>query len=254
MTTTDNKTMPQPRMVLTRTSHPGNIGASARAMKNMGLNRLSLVDPLQFPSAEATARASGADDLLAAVEQFASLGQAVADCVLVIGASARVRSLPVPLLNPRQCAEMISQQQNSHQVALVFGNERTGLNNTELDLCHYLVQIPTNPDYSSLNLAAAVQVLSYELRMATTDIGSVSASAQMAENQLASTAEVERFYEHLEATLIEIDFLNPAQPKQLMRRLRRLFGRSRLDQNEVNILRGILTAAVKAMASNQRQS
>ncbi|MEE9492333.1 MAG: RNA methyltransferase [Gammaproteobacteria bacterium] len=246
--------MPQPRMVLTRTSHPGNIGASARAMKNMGLNRLSLVDPLQFPSAEATARASGADDLLAAVEQFASLGQAVADCVLVIGASARVRSLPVPLLNPRQCAEMISQQQNSHQVALVFGNERTGLNNTELDLCHYLVQIPTNPDYSSLNLAAAVQVLSYELRMATTDIGSVSASAQMAENQLASTAEVERFYEHLEATLIEIDFLNPAQPKQLMRRLRRLFGRSRLDQNEVNILRGILTAAVKAMASNQRQS
>ena len=208
---------------------------------------------LQFPSAEATARASGADDLLAAVEQFASLGQAVADCVLVIGASARVRSLPVPLLNPRQCAEMISQQQNSHQVALVFGNERTGLNNTELDLCHYLVQIPTNPDYSSLNLAAAVQVLSYELRMATTDIGSVSASAQMAENQLASTAEVERFYEHLEATLIEIDFLNPAQPKQLMRRLRRLFGRSRLDQNEVNILRGILTAAVKAMASNQRQ-
>ena len=238
MNSTDSIAMPQPRMVLTRTSHPGNIGASARAMKNMGLSRLCLVDPLDFPNADATARASGADDLLATAEQFASLRQAVADCVLVIGASARQRSLPVPMLDPRQCAELITQHSDASRTALIFGNERTGLNNTELDLCHYLVQIPTNPDYSSLNLAAAVQVLSYELRMAVVEPVSVSSSVQMLATELASTGDVERFYQHLEATLIEIDFLNPAQPKQLMRRLRRLFGRVQLSQNEVNFDQG----------------
>lgn len=232
---------PQPRIVLVNTSHPGNIGAAARAMKNMGLNQLCLVDPLHFPNAEATARASGADDLLAKAQCYPTLEQAIADSVLVIGASARRRSLPVPMLDPRVCAKMIADQASGQTVSLLFGRERTGLTNEELDCCHYLVQIPTDPAYPSLNLAAAVQVIAYELRMT----GEESVRGPVQQMEYASVREMERFYAHLEQTLIELEFLDPDNPRQLMRRLRRLFGRARPDQNEINILRGILTAANK---------
>ena len=229
-----------PRIILVNTSHPGNIGASARAMKNMGLERLGLVQPKIFPSAEATARASGADDLLARAQVFSSLDDALIDCTLVLGASARCRTLPVPMLDPRACGRLIAEQAELEGIALLFGHERTGLTNAEIDRCHHLVQIPANPDYPSLNIAAAVQVIAYELRMAFLERGTEPAVVESVD--YATDGQMEHFYEHLEKTLIALDFLNPAQPRQLMRRLRRLFGRARLDQNELNILRGILTA------------
>jgi TrmH family RNA methyltransferase len=208
-------------------------------MKNMGLSTLCLVEPKQYPSAEATARASGADDLLAGARRFATLDEAVADCVLVIGASARSRTLPVPMLDPSSCAELVHQQPDVERVAILFGRERSGLTNSELDCCHQLVQIPTNPDYPSLNIAAAVQVIAYELRIAA---GAVEKPDEP-EVDYASMVQMEQFYTHLEQTLIELEFLDPENPRQLMRRLRRLFNRARPDQNEINILRGILTAA-----------
>ncbi|HHJ17720.1 MAG TPA: RNA methyltransferase [Gammaproteobacteria bacterium] len=233
--------MKQPVIVLINTSHPGNIGAAARAMKNMGLGHLRLVDPQQYPSAEATARASGADDVLAAAQSFASLDEAVADCTLVIGASARSRSLPVPMLDPRGCAALVHSQPDPGRVAVLFGRERSGLTNDELDRCHHLVQIPTNPEYPSLNIAAAVQVIAYELRLAA----GIAEPAAAPETDYASAEQMEQFYTHLEQTLIALDFLDADNPRQLMRRLRRLFTRSRPDQNEINILRGILTATGK---------
>jgi TrmH family RNA methyltransferase len=236
--------MQQPTIVLVNTSHPGNIGAVARAMKNMGLERLRLVDPKQYPSAEATARASGADDLLARARRYDSLDEAVADATLVIGSSARSRSLPIPTLDPHTCAARVMAPADSGAAAIVFGRERTGLTNEELDRCQYLVQIPSNPAYPSLNIAAAVQIIAYELRLAA-GAGTLPAEPHRA---CATAAQLEQFYRHLEQTLVELDFLDPANPKQLMRRLRRLFGRARPDQNEVNILRGILSAAVKKRA------
>ena len=232
--------MKQPRIVLVNTSHPGNIGAAARAMKNMGLSELCLVDPQRYPCAEATARASGADDLLARAKCFGTLDAAIADAALVIGASARSRSLPVPMLDPRACAKLVYEQPEAQAVAILFGRERTGLTNEELDRCHYLVQIPSNPDYSSLNIAAAVQIIVYELRLLAGD----GVNADPAAIDYATAQQMEHFYQHLEETLVELAFLDPANPKQLMRRLRRLFGRTRPDQNEINILRGILTAAM----------
>jgi len=235
--------MLQPRFVLVNTSHPGNIGATARAMKNMGLSELCLVAPQQYPSAEATARASGADDLLASARCYDTLDKAIADATLVIGASARCRSLPLPVLDPHQCATLLHEQAGAAQSAILFGRERTGLTNDELDRCHYLVQIPSNPDYSSLNVAAAVQVIAYEIRMAAIARGGAPAPVQEAD--YASAGQMEQFYAHLERTLVEIEFLDPGNPRQLMRRVRRLFGRARPDQNEINILRGILTAVDK---------
>lgn len=233
------------RIVLVNTSHPGNIGSVARAMKTMGLSRLMLVEPKQYPSAEATARASGADDLLARAEVCADLDSALAGCHWVVGASARLRRIPVPPMVPRECAERARGETARGEVALVFGREQSGLTNEELDRCHALVHIPTDAAYGSLNLAMAVQVLAYELRMA--HIGEWSPPEEAGEQTpLAGTEEAERFYAHLEEALVDLDFLDPDNPRQLMRRLRRLFSRVRLDVNEVNILRGILTAAQKA--------
>jgi len=229
------------RIVLVNTSHPGNIGAAARAMKNMGLEELCLVAPQQFPSAEATARASGADDLLASAACVETLDEAVGDATLVVGASARNRTLPLPVLDPRECAELVIGQPDDGRTAILFGRERTGLTNEELDRCHYLVQIPTNPAYPSLNVAAAVQVLAYELRMAA----GLSLERPGQRHRFATAEEMERFYEHLQESLIAIDFLDADNPRQLMRRLRRLFGRAHPNANEVNILRGILTAIQK---------
>ncbi len=230
------------RVVLVETSHPGNIGAAARAMKNMGLSRLVLTRPALFPHAEATARASGADDLLYQAQVVDSLDAALAGCGLVVGSTARRRSLSAPELDPRACAEGLLDACQHGPVALVFGRERTGLTNEELDRCHFLVRIPTDPAYSSLNLAAAVQVLAYELRMAALNRDEVADPPAPGAPPPAPADELERFYEHLETVLMETGFLNPANPRQLMRRLRRLYNRARPDQNEINILRGILTA------------
>lgn len=228
-------------MVLVQTSHPGNIGAAARAMKTMGLSRLYLVDPLEYPSAEATARASGADDILAGAVVCESLGEAIADCVLVLGTSARKRTLRWPELSAREAAHEALAQVETGPVAIVFGRERTGLSNEELDRCHYLVHIPCNESYSSLNLAAAVQVLTYELRTALPE-GRAGPPREPGEEPAAAEA-VEGFYDHLQATLLELGFLDAQNPRHLMRRLRRLFNRIRLSHNEVQILRGILAAA-----------
>ena len=233
------------RVVLLNTSHPGNIGASARAMKTMGLKALWLVNPKHFPDAAATARASGADDLLASARICSQLEEALEGCRLVIGASARPRSLPCPVLTPRDCAQRVTEESNHGQVAILFGCEQSGLSNTEMDRCHYLVRIFTSSDYCSLNLAAAVQVIAYELfaLQVTRDREGVREAVG---HTPVDAGEMERFYIHLEQTLVDLGFLDPAKPRQLMRRLRRLFNRARPDGNEINILRGILTAAQQA--------
>lgn len=228
------------RIVLLSTSHPGNIGAAARAMKTMGLARLFLVEPGRYPDAEATARASGADDVLANAQVCENVDEALQGCRFIIGASARSRSIPVPLVSPAGCAEMLRAESAAGEVALLFGCERSGLSNAEIDRCNYLVQIPTSNDYSSLNLAAAVQIICYEIFVAHAE----QHTAEEAHEHVPVAAdEMERFYAHLEETLVALDFLDRSNPRMLMRRLRRLYNRARPDSNEVNILRGILTAA-----------
>ena len=231
------------RIVLVATSHAGNIGAAARAMKTMGLSRLVLVAPQSFPDPEATARAVGAENILQAAQVTASLDEAIRDCQLVIGTSARSRRIAWPTLSPDAAAARTLGEAATHEVAILFGRERTGLTNEELDRCHALVHIPTDPEFSSLNLAAAVQIVAYELRRAmpaTTDLPGPVTDALG--EPLASAAEVQRFYEHLERVMTETGFLDPENPKLLMRRLMRLYNRAQLTTNEVNILRGILTA------------
>ncbi len=236
--------LPKIRIVMVETSHPGNIGAAARAMKNMEMDRLFLIRPHKFPHEEATARASGADDVLAAATVCSSLQEAIAGCQLVFGASARsLRTIPWPQVDARGCAETVRGQPGDSEVALVFGREHSGLSNEELELCNYLVHIPTNPDYSSLNVAAAIQVLCYELYMAR--IGSWQAVVSNKNDELASADEVEGLFSHLEQTMVATGFLDPENPRQLMRRLRRLFNRAQLEKSEVNILRGILTSVMK---------
>ena len=228
------------RIVLVNTSHPGNIGAVARAMKNMCLAQLYLVEPHDFPSAAATARASGADDVLAQAVVCESLEQALEGCHFVAGASARSRSIPWPVVTPRECAPQLLNESRDGDVALVFGREHSGLTNEELERCHSLVHIPTNPDYSSLNIAAAVQVLAYEIMLAEPDN---NAGIEEEVRELATADEMESFFQHLEKTLMDLAFLDSNHPRKLMRRLRRLFNRARVDQTEMNILRGVLSAA-----------
>ena len=227
------------RIVLVGTTHPGNIGAVARAMKNMGLTDLYLVNPKVFPHEDATARASGASDILERTRVVDSLDKALVDCVDVAGASARSRTINWPSMGPRDCAERMIRENANGDVACVFGPEKTGLHNDDLDLCHTLLTIPTDPGFSSLNLAMAVQVFTYEVRVASMlDEGPVFD----VEAPPATSDEMEHFYEHLETVLRDIQFLDPDNPRHLMRRMRRLFIRARPDKNEVNILRGILTA------------
>ena len=241
------------RIVLVGTSHPGNIGASARAMKNMCLDQLYLVSPGEFPCAEATARASGADNILAKATVCDSLGEALKGCRLVVGASARLRSLDWPQMEPRECAASVVEVAQQAPVAVVFGREQSGLSNQELEQCQYLVHIPTNSEYSSLNLAAAVQVLAYEIHQAGLLVienqASVKAGSETGGELPASADEVALFHQHLEKTLQDIDFLNPRQPKLLMRRLKRLFYRAGPDQTEINILRGILSAVDRVVST-----
>ncbi len=235
------------RIVLVGTTHPGNIGACARAMKNMGITDLALVGPRHFPHEEATARASGADDVLGNARVFDSLQDAVSDCVYVAGSSARSRAINWPCMEPRECAARLISESSNGNVAVVFGPEKSGLSNADLDHCDTLLTIPANPDFSSLNLAMAVQVITYELRLASEpgETPEYEPDAPPATNE-----DLEYFYTHLEQVLTDIDFLNVNNPRTLMRRLRRLFIRAHLDKNEVNILRGILTAVEKKGQTN----
>jgi tRNA (cytidine32/uridine32-2'-O)-methyltransferase len=220
-------------------------------MKTMGLEQLYLVNPKLYPSAEATARASGADDVLFRAKVCASLEQALAGCSLVCGTSARSRTIRWAELEVRACAELVVEEATHSQVAIVFGREHSGLTNAELERCHYLVRIPTAPAYSSLNLAAAVQVVCYELLMAMRETLTVPPKAILqptskATGEPATAEEMERFYEHLEQVLVKSEFLDPANPRKLLRRLRRLFNRARPDKTELNILRGILAALCRS--------
>jgi len=243
------------RIVLVNTSHPGNIGGVARAMKNMGLSKLVLVEPQEFPSDKADARSSGAVDLLENAQVVSSLPEAVAGCGLVVGTSARSRHIPWPLMTPRQTATQTLQEASQHEVALVFGREDRGLTNEELHQCNFHMHIPTNEDFSSLNLAAAVQVIAYELRVGALAIQEANVEDAVGKLQwgtdwdieLASNDELERLFEHMQQTLIDIEFLDPENPRQLMPRLRRLYLRARPDKVEANVLRGILSATQKIL-------
>ncbi len=226
-------------IVLVETSHPGNIGAAARAMKNMCLSRLELVAPQRFPSEEATSRASGADDLLCGARVHASLDEALRGCHLVVGTSARPRTVSWPVLSPHEAAAQLVEESRQGDVALVFGREQSGLSNSELERCNFLVHIPTNPAYSSLNLGAAVQVLSYEIQLAA--LGGRQASREP-QRELATAEMMQGFHEHLTQALGDVGFTDPVQSEKLLRRLRRLFQRARPDKDEINILRGILSS------------
>ncbi|MDR0633446.1 MAG: RNA methyltransferase [Azoarcus sp.] len=228
------------RVVLARPSHPGNIGAAARAMKTMGLAELWLVSPASFPDPVAQARASGAGDVLAAARVVDTLAAALADTVFAAGLTARRRDVSLPCLGPRAAAAEIVDWRARGKVALVFGNEAGGLTNEELGLCALPVTIPANPEYASLNLGAAVQLMCYELRMAAMGEG-VRAIARHAPEP-ATHDEIEGFFGHLEAAIVASGFLDPARPRRLMPKLRRLFGRARLEKEEVAILRGILAS------------
>jgi tRNA (cytidine32/uridine32-2'-O)-methyltransferase len=227
------------RVVLVDPKHPGNIGAVARAMKNMGLSELHLVRPKAFPDPEATARASGADDVLDAARVHGEFDDAIADCGLVIGTSARSRHLSFDLVEPRECAQLVAEANQVGNVAIVFGSEKYGLLNVELSRCHRLVTIPTAGEYASLNLGMAVQVIAYEILLATRPGAPTSPPPEV---PFATAREMELLYEHFERVLEEIDFRDRTGGGYLMARIRRLFNRSRLDQNEMNILRGVLTA------------
>lgn len=227
------------RIVLVNTSHPGNIGSAARAMKTMGLSELYLVAPLQYPHPKAQEMASGATDILEKAVVVETLEAAIADCTLVVGASARMRTIPWPLLTPREMAEKVNLEPPAAHTAILFGCEQSGLSNEELQQCHLHIHIPANPEYSSLNLAAAVQVVAYELRMAS--LGCATFAEQW-DYRLANVDEMEKFFVHLQEVLIELDFLKMNAPRKLMTRLRRMFYRTRPDVMEMNILRGILGA------------
>ncbi len=229
------------RVVLSHTSHPGNIGAGARAMKTMGLGTLYLVNPKRFPDAEADALASGALDVLSAARVCRSLDEALSGTVFAVALTARPRVLSHQSYNAREAAGILLQQAKRQPAAIVFGTETSGLSNEEIIKCRVVAHIPANPEYSSLNLAAAVQVMCYELRLAAGE----NEPPQQTEFEPAGFEEIEMFYRHLEDVMIAKGFMNPQQPKRLMERLRRLFGRAHLEKEEVNILRGILSSLEK---------
>ncbi|MCS5595355.1 MAG: tRNA (cytosine(32)/uridine(32)-2'-O)-methyltransferase TrmJ, partial [Porticoccaceae bacterium] len=235
------------RIVLVNTTHPGNIGGAARAIKNMGLAELYLVQPREYPAPRAVWRAAGARDVLANATIVESVDEAIADCGLVVGTSARERRIPWPLLNPRECGEKIYLEAESRKTALLFGREDRGLTNDELQKCHYHVHIPSNPDYSSLNLATAVQVLAYEVRMASLadEQGNLPSLSEW-DQPPVSAGDLEYFHEHLAATMADLKFYDPENPKQLLTRMRRLFNRVRMDEMEVSILRGLLSSVQRA--------
>ncbi len=231
------------RIVLVNTTHPGNIGGAARAMKNMGLSQLYLVEPREYPADKAVWRAAGAQDVLENAIVVETLDEAVAECGLVVGTSARERRIPWPLLTPRECGERAMVEAQHHDVAIVFGREDRGLTNEELQKCNYHVHIPANPEYSALNLATAVQVLCYEMRMAwlTAKEGQLPHFDDW-DQPPADHKALELYFDHLQQTLETLSFIEPGNPRQTMTRLRRLYSRIRLDEMELSILRGVLTS------------
>ncbi len=233
------------RIVLVNTSHSGNIGSTARAMKTMGLSQLVLVDPASEIDGQASALAAGASDVLANTRIVSTLEEAVADCGLVVGTSARSRTLSWPMLEPRECGLKLISEVANYPVALVFGRENNGLSNEELQQCHFHVCIPANPEYSSLNLAAAVQTLCYEIRVAYLD----KTRVPEVEEEYPLSDDLERFYSHLEQTLQKTNFIIANHPGMVMTKLRRLFNRARPEVQELNILRGILSSIDKSTHS-----
>jgi len=258
----------QVRIVLVNTSDCRNIGSAARAMKTMGLSQLVLVDPIEMPNGQAQALAAGATDVLANAKVVSTLSEAIEDCGLVVGTSARSRTLPWPMLEPRGCGEKMIIEASEYPVALVFGRESSGLTNDELQLCHFHVQIPANPEYSSLNLAMAVQTLSYEVRtsyllsiddkqqehstgngayIGKRDIGTKTFKAKSEDDELYPvTEETERFYQHFENALKGTGFITQSHPGLVMTKLRRLFNRARPDVKEIKMMRGILASIERA--------
>jgi tRNA (cytidine32/uridine32-2'-O)-methyltransferase len=225
------------RAVLVRPSHPGNIGGAARALKNMGLSRLYLVAPADYHAADAAARAAGAADVLARAVGCDALDDAIGDCHFIVGTTARSRRIEWPIVDPRAAAAQLVEQARRGPVAMLFGPERSGLTNAQLDRCHLVVCIPSHADYPSLNLVCAVQILAYEIYRCAFDASVAPAATDVP----ATDAEMNHFYRHLGEVLTQIRFLDPKNPRLLARRLRRLFNRAQPDQNEVNILRGVLT-------------
>ena len=235
------------RFVLCETAHPGNIGAAARAMKTMGLSQLALVAPKRFPDPQAEWLAVGAADLLRGARVYANLDEALTGSAFTVACTARPREVAVPMVAAREAAERIVEIARSQSVTLVFGNEKYGLTAAEVGKCQLLATIPADPKFSSLNVAAAVQVLAYELRIAA--LGATVRNRSGKPPEHATFEEIERFYEHLEKSLLAAGFLNPRNPKKLMARLRRLFGRTQLEKEEVNILRGV----VKTLATPKKR-
>jgi len=244
---TTRNTLENIRIVLIQTSHPGNIGSTARAMKTMGLSELFLVNPKRFPDEQAITMSSNAEDILDQAVVVDSLQDALVGCHWVVGSSARdQRSLAWDVLDARECGEKVVDKTHHGKVALVFGRESSGITNDELAHCHQLVHIPTNPDYSSLNLASAVQLLSYECRVASlNDAKKTTTSTDKNEEGSVTVDAMESYYQFLESAMVDAQFLDPHNPKHLMARLRRLYGRAQVSPSELNILRGMLVAFQK---------
>ncbi len=244
------------RIVLMNTSHPGNIGSAARAMLTMGLTDLYLVNPLHFPDEQANTMASGADSVLEKATVVTELQDAIADCHTVIGTSARdQRSIQWPLMDARACGEFVAERSSHSKIAIVFGRESSGLTNEELELCQFLVSIPVNTNFSSLNIASAVQVLSYECAVALKNHHQATQPSEK-QPELVTTQAMDSFYQHLEATLIDLRYLDPEKPRLIMRKLRSIYGRMQLSTAELKLLRGILSAAQgrKFMPREQRNN
>ena len=225
------------KFILFEPSHPGNVGAAARAIKTMGFEKLCLINPIEHPHSEARARSSGALDVLLNAEVFDNLQDAIKGCGLIIGTTSRTRRISVPITNIRETAPSIVAEAKQKSVAVIFGPEKSGLINAQVDCCNQLVNIPSIGSYKSLNLAMAVQIVAYELRVANEAL-----PVEIKARNLASNEDIELFYNHLNQVLLETGFLDPKNPKQLMRRLRTLFNRAQMDENEINIMRGILAS------------
>ena len=233
------------KVVLVGTTHPGNIGATARAMKNMGILDLALVEPKEFPSDVATFRSKAAKDILEKASVHTSLEEAISECELVVGTSARGRTVPWPVLNPREAAEEMHKSSLNGKVAIVFGREDRGLTNEELGLCNFHVHIPSDPEYSSLNLSQAVQILAYEIRLSYLQDRHVN--REYWDVELANNEQTERLINHMDELMQEVDFYDVENPRKLLVRVRRFFKRSKIDVMEANIFRGLFATIQKKL-------
>ena len=233
------------KVVLVGTTHPGNIGATARAMKNMGILDLALVEPKEFPSDVATFRSKAAKDILEKASVHTSLEEAISECELVVGTSARGRTVPWPVLNPREAAEEMHKSSLNGKVAIVFGREDRGLTNEELGLCNFHVHIPSDPEYSSLNLSQAVQILAYEIRLSYLQDRHVN--KEYWDVELANNEQTERLINHMDELMQEVDFYDVENPRKLLVRFRRFFKRSKIDVMEANIFRGLFASIQKKL-------